>query len=251
MTVLRWVLKSILCVLLIIGSFAGGAAEAEEEGDTSDWAVCVSHSSGSTVMLIEDQMLVLVWKLDSVAVEAEMAFYGEDTQQLQVGLFLNGEFVSVQDVPNLSKGDVLLQFNLDFPMYESGGFARVQLYVSKPDGPVRGITRPLELRIHKMRPSEYSAILEKLKEEEDDDARESDASACPDAHHFDDIGGDCPPFAAARREKAGVFSPWDSPDDVVALRRALDDVNLQVFRTNPSGWRTLSGAVLQGYLVHQ
>ena len=206
------------------------------EGDTSDWAVPVSHSSGQTVMLIGNQMLVLVWKLRPVAVAAEMALHGVGAAVgLQVGLVLDGEFVQVHDFP---KEGGLLQWHIEFSVNEFVGGVRAQLYVSGPDGPVGRMTRPLELRVRQMRISEYAEVLEKLKAEEGGQggAREGNVSSSPDTHLLDENGGGYLPepgdLNTTRREKARVCSPWDTPGDVVALRRVLDDVNLQVLRLN-------------------
>ena len=234
--------KSIFYVLFIIGSFAGGAVDAAEEGGTSDWAVPVSHFSGQTVILIGNQKLVLEWNLDPVAVQAEMAMFGVGAQQLQIGLVLDGEFMRAQDFP---KGGALLRWHLELFVTDFLVAVQAQLYVSAPDGPVGRMTRPLELHVRQIRSSDYSEMLDNLKAEEEGGARQGDAPPCPDAHVLDEKGGECLPgpgdLAAAQREKAGVFSSWDAPADVVALRKVLDDVNLRVVRLHLGSAHPLRG----------
>mmetsp|Transcript_18119 Transcript_18119/g.40742 ORF Transcript_18119/g.40742 Transcript_18119/m.40742 type:complete len:311 (+) Transcript_18119:134-1066(+) len=184
-------------------------ASSEDEGDTCDWAVPVSHSSGQTVWLIASQVMVLVWKLDPVTVEAEWTLVGlhggVGAEELQFGLFLNGELAMVRDWPQ--HGGLLLTFHLTFDGRTDGEFLEAQLQMSTPDaGPVGRMTGQMQLQLRPL-------TIERAQHPQSAGGRDGNAdSRCPAAL----LGGEC------------HGGPVEDAHAVGLRRQVLDDVDKQV-----------------------
>ena len=216
---------------LLLCTMAVGAPPAAEEGDTREWAVPMSHSSGQTVSLIANQVVVLVWKLDLAEVEAELALAGLHRgvgAGVQFGLVLNGEQRRVHDFP---ADDAEVRWHLAFSSGElDGGVLEAQLYIITPDGdgPVGRMTGRFELRLrHLSDPAHHS----------EGGVHELDApapgDACRAAHLRDDREGE---ECRASLENARALSDWVAIDQVVPLRRELVDVERQIGKFGLDGF---------------
>ena len=113
------------------------------------WAVLLSHVPGQTVYLRADQPLVLAWRLDLDAVQAEMQRSGMDdgvrADDLEFGLVVDGELATLPGRPGSGGRDQLLFWLLEKTWGMESGTLSLQLVINGPDGPIGRATEQVQL----------------------------------------------------------------------------------------------------------
>jgi hypothetical protein len=117
--------------------------------DVPVWAVLLSHVPGQTVYKLADQPLVLAWRLDLDAVQAEMQRSGMDdgvrADDLEFGLVVDGELATLPGRPGSGSRDQLLFWLLEKTWGMESGTLSLQLVINGPDGPIGRATEQVQL----------------------------------------------------------------------------------------------------------
>ena len=121
-----------------------------------EWAVPLSHVSGQTVYLRAEQSLILAWRINLDAVQAEAARSGLDgsvrIEGLEFGLVVDGELLTFHNLPAGGSTELTFRLNPSFGVGATWGLGDdvrlgLQVTMRGQDGPIGRMTEKMELLV--------------------------------------------------------------------------------------------------------